>query len=671
MEKVENQVESTMKIKITCPHCQAKYQILEEKIPEYGKSIPCHKCDGAILFMRSDEFYQNNHSPKLSTYILYRKSKRMVADLKFDVDRIKHFEKWLQKQDLTLENATEDTIALFYAHIENEGDTSKVAGFRLTLDALYDTEQKNSLPSPFNPSHLTDAEAHNNFSPEVAAFYLYQKEQGDLDRFDFDLKRIKALMMFLHHHDKEVKSTTSEDLAAFQGMLHPNFSLLQSQGFIVTFNKFFEALRKTGMVSSNPVSEEMEGEVKQHSLETLLNHMASGNLGQPQPLPTPPKQGKPWRLLVGVSLMVALIVAFGLGGVFYWKYKDFQESNNQLIADLAQKSQTIEEERRQRKSAENKQVALEKKQVALKITLLEMEENLEKSRLQANEYRDLAQFNQQLDLKRFHLFQQLQHLSEKAIKKRGRFDVGVFLDEPVAIKTPPKSILPPIQEADSSKNAKTEQQIIHRQKPGEKCVLGDCINGEGTLIFADGSKYVGLFKNGQQHGQGTLFHTNGNKSQGQWKKGKKERVAKVIDFSSFLSEKKKVSEQKKDNHKKSKSDLNKLAKLQQASGSGCLEGDCEDGTGTYLYTSGDIYLGKWRKGKKHGFGTFRFKRGDSYQGEWYNDVKHGQGTYTFKKGQKYSGGWKNGKKEGRGTIYFTNGKKIQGVWKKGIKVRAY
>ena len=49
-------------------------------------------------------------------------------------------------------------------------------------------------------------------------------------------------------------------------------------------------------------------------------------------------------------------------------------------------------------------------------------------------------------------------------------------------------------------------------------------NGVGILVYIDGSKYVGEFKNGVEHGLGTMFISRkivDLKFVGEWKKGKK------------------------------------------------------------------------------------------------------------------------------------------------------
>ena len=42
-----------------------------------------------------------------------------------------------------------------------------------------------------------------------------------------------------------------------------------------------------------------------------------------------------------------------------------------------------------------------------------------------------------------------------------------------------------------------------------KCIEGNCINGQGSYAYPDGSKYVGQFKDYMAHGQGTYTYPDG------------------------------------------------------------------------------------------------------------------------------------------------------------------
>ena len=67
--------------------------------------------------------------------------------------------------------------------------------------------------------------------------------------------------------------------------------------------------------------------------------------------------------------------------------------------------------------------------------------------------------------------------------------------------------------------------------------------------------------------------------------------------------------------------------------SGCVSGDCFNGTGKRVYENG-YYEGEFKDGKKHGQGVYTYPSGDKYVGEWKNGEMHGEGTYTHANGYK-------------------------------------
>ena len=52
-----------------------------------------------------------------------------------------------------------------------------------------------------------------------------------------------------------------------------------------------------------------------------------------------------------------------------------------------------------------------------------------------------------------------------------------------------------------------------------ECIKGDCNNGYGTYTWADGSKYVGEYKDGKRHGEGTLTYSDGKTYIGRFASG--------------------------------------------------------------------------------------------------------------------------------------------------------
>ncbi len=87
------------------------------------------------------------------------------------------------------------------------------------------------------------------------------------------------------------------------------------------------------------------------------------------------------------------------------------------------------------------------------------------------------------------------------------------------------------------------------------------------------------------------------------------------------------------------------------------------GFGTLTYPNGDIFVGNFRKGLKHGNGYIKFPDGREYHGDFKNDKIEGYGTVVYPNGDKYEGNFKDGKYEGNGTLTRITGKKEQGLFK--------
>ena len=48
----------------------------------------------------------------------------------------------------------------------------------------------------------------------------------------------------------------------------------------------------------------------------------------------------------------------------------------------------------------------------------------------------------------------------------------------------------------------------------------------------------------------------------------------------------------------------------------CIEGDCENGLGTYVFTDGSFYTGQWKDGFPEGSGILKYIYGLKDEGEW-------------------------------------------------------
>ena len=72
------------------------------------------------------------------------------------------------------------------------------------------------------------------------------------------------------------------------------------------------------------------------------------------------------------------------------------------------------------------------------------------------------------------------------------------------------------------------------------------------------------------------------------------------------------------------------------------------------FSSGSIYQGYFRNGKRNGEGTYKWPNGDEYKGEWSNGKRNGEGTLTWSNGDYYVGEWFNDKRSGLGTFIKAN-----------------
>ena len=89
---------------------------------------------------------------------------------------------------------------------------------------------------------------------------------------------------------------------------------------------------------------------------------------------------------------------------------------------------------------------------------------------------------------------------------------------------------------------------------------------------------------------------------------------------------------------------------------GCISGDCANGTGTYIWENGDRYEGGWSNSLCHGHGTYYYQSdGSRFTGQWSNHNRVGQGTLWFGNGDVYEGEFKRNVPSGKGTYTYADG----------------
>jgi hypothetical protein len=155
------------------------------------------------------------------------------------------------------------------------------------------------------------------------------------------------------------------------------------------------------------------------------------------------------------------------------------------------------------------------------------------------------------------------------------------------------------------------------------CVSGDCSNGNGTYVFDNGSKYIGMFNNGELHGYGTYQLLDGSRYVGNFARGK------YNGYGTYYYADGRVDQGNWVDNKFSGS----VAKT------GCNTGDCNDGIGTFVFENGNKYIGKFAAGQLQGYGTLFFTNGDKYEGQFMANKYEGKGKYTYKSGKIEDGLW--------------------------------
>ena len=169
------------------------------------------------------------------------------------------------------------------------------------------------------------------------------------------------------------------------------------------------------------------------------------------------------------------------------------------------------------------------------------------------------------------------------------------------------------------------------------CLTGDCQNGPGVMAYPDGSKYEGQFQNGKFGGQGTFTFPNGDVYTGNFKNNYPNGQGSRTHANNTPAE---TGEWREGEFIG--------ASLTENGKTGCLEGDCADGKGTFVFKEGAArYTGQFKDKQPHGYGTCAYANGDKYAGEWVNGAFEGKGTLTLRDGTVVSGFWAAGEYSGQ------------------------
>ena len=181
--------------------------------------------------------------------------------------------------------------------------------------------------------------------------------------------------------------------------------------------------------------------------------------------------------------------------------------------------------------------------------------------------------------------------------------------------------------------------ILHKGDYYEGEFVENKANGQGKYVNAKGEIYNGYWIDDKQEGEGELILKDGSIYRGEFKNGKKNGKGKITWSDNSYYE-------------------------------GNFVNNYYEGYGVYIMINKRKgYLGEWKEGKMHGFGVFFWADGRSYKGYYEADKKNGYGIYSGKNNLRYEGKFKKGKQYGLGRIINENGEKQFGLYLKGKRLK--
>jgi len=213
---------------------------------------------------------------------------------------------------------------------------------------------------------------------------------------------------------------------------------------------------------------------------------------------------------------------------------------------------------------------------------------------------------------------------------------------------------------DEDDGPKYELYIPGQDAP--RAEMSKMYSGYGKAKYPTGDTYDGVFIEGYRRGKGEyIFKKNSDKYDGYYEENKKHGFGKM-EYTSKTGDEEADAAAEEEGKPSMRAGTylgNFTAGMRGTKAQG---GDPAQAEGTFTYANGDIYVGAWQSGKKHGKGSYSYSK-DSTKlvGDWVQG-KIVSGEWIFPNGTFYSGKFRYNKPFGKGVWIFRNGNQLTGEY---------
>lgn len=210
--------------------------------------------------------------------------------------------------------------------------------------------------------------------------------------------------------------------------------------------------------------------------------------------------------------------------------------------------------------------------------------------------------------------------------------------------------------------------LYELETPDGKLQSSKRYTGHGKALYPnepDRDTYDGEFVEGFRCGWGTyVFKTNGDTYTGQYEQNLKHGLGKMTYSSTFGNADEEGDEGGSGKPRGGFYHGYFTKGLRGSPDSKPAEaGETSKSDGTFTYCNGDVYIGQWKDGKKHGTGVYACASDSTkLKGEWAKGYIT-SGQWIFPNGTFYSGKFRYNKPIGKGVWVFPNGNQMMGEYK--------